>query len=972
MDEVNRQYNEIATTTLRLKEIGNVIIIGDFNARIGITHPEYNQDENRNGRLLNQAIKNAELVILNTSPDTIHWTRENRKDAREKSIIDFVITDTETEQQVTDLEIDRTGTLTLRGNKVSDHNTITLKLKITPLKVWGKTKKIWKKGTKDQWDAFNREINSIDLHHQEYDKIQKTITNALEKNIGKVSIRPQKKTQLPERAKETQERVRELKAKYQEAIKHQEPYDMISQKREAYHREQAELIQLLHKTETENTRRKMARLVEEGGACSSYFWKVRRRLLQPNTSNEPDTLDNDGNPITNPDAAKAHIQHFYENLYSPREPREDCKIENDNIIANNKRRRNCKNTPNTNPFTMEELNTVIKHLKPNKATGPDNIPNRIFTEANHKTKCTYLKILNVITKERKIPNEWQEGEILRLYKGKGKKGMCNNERGITLSSNIGKVYERLVNNRIANRINITEAQAGGRKGKSTANHIEKIKEAIENNKAKKKPTYITFLDVTKAYDKAWLDGIMDVLAKNGCPPPEWLLIDKLNQNLSARIRTKHGLTNPIKIKDSIRQGGVLAVTQYAILMDEINKEIQKAKTDNANGIKDNSFCLLWVDDVAIITDNCEDQHKLMHITEQVANKYRIVFGKDKSKILLIGSRKEPPHPKINEMVIETTQQYKYLGEVFNKKGNIDDQLNTLQGKTEAALQTIQFLAADENFRGVEMKTIWSLLETCIIPIITYGAETWTPNKTQTTKANKLLDNIIKRLMGIPQSTPRECIYHELAILDTEHRILEKQLLHLIKRAKNEGKSIEELQNDARPKTWVHNITTKSKDLNLHTATLLALSKPMTAKAIHKAVKEHMQEKNHREGNQKSKYKHLDENSKNEKPRKEYMDKLTRDQARIIFCARTRMLKVKSNYKNMHPNLQCRGCGLEEETQKHILEECQEIRKTLKNDGSANYNKIFSEDTQVLKQVAAELKKVEATLESWVQAQLPPG
>ena len=89
---------------------------------------------------------------------------------------------------------------------------------------------------------------------------------------------------------------------------------MISHKREAYHREQAELIQLLHNTETENTRRKMAKLVEEGGACSSYFWKVRRRLLQPNTSNEPDTLDKDGNPITNPEAAKPHIQHFYENL----------------------------------------------------------------------------------------------------------------------------------------------------------------------------------------------------------------------------------------------------------------------------------------------------------------------------------------------------------------------------------------------------------------------------------------------------------------------------------------------------------------------------------------------------------------------------------------------------------------------------------------------------------------------------------
>ena len=40
--------------------------------------------------------------------------------------------------------------------------------------------------------------------------------------------------------------------------------------------------------------------------------------------------------------------------------------------------------------------------------------------------------------------EWEEGEIIRLYKGKGVKGKCSNERGITLASNVGKVYERII------------------------------------------------------------------------------------------------------------------------------------------------------------------------------------------------------------------------------------------------------------------------------------------------------------------------------------------------------------------------------------------------------------------------------------------------------------------------------------------------------------------------------------------------
>ena len=55
----------------------------------------------------------------------------------------------------------------------------------------------------------------------------------------------------------------------------------------------------------------------------------------------------------------------------------------------------------------------------------------------------------------------------------------------------------------------------------------------------------------------------------------WSTIKKLNENLTATIQTKYGPTRKIKIKESIRQGGVLSVLQYALLrMDEMNKEIQ--------------------------------------------------------------------------------------------------------------------------------------------------------------------------------------------------------------------------------------------------------------------------------------------------------------------------------------------------------------------------------------------------------------
>ena len=79
--------------------------------------------------------------------------------------------------------------------------------------------------------------------------------------------------------------------------------------------------------------------------------------------------------------------------------------------------------------------------------------------------------------------------------------------------------------------------------------------------------------MTKAYNKAWSKTIMYALDKSGIKGKDWTITKKLNENLTARIQTNHGYTRKVEIKDSIRQGGILSVLQYANLMDEITKEI---------------------------------------------------------------------------------------------------------------------------------------------------------------------------------------------------------------------------------------------------------------------------------------------------------------------------------------------------------------------------------------------------------------
>ena len=77
-------------------------------------------------------------------------------------------------------------------------------------------------------------------------------------------------------------------------------------------------------------------------------------------------------------------------------------------------------------------------------------------------------------------------------------------------------------------------------------------------------------------------------------------------------------------------------------------------------------------------------------------------------------------------------------------------------------------------------------------------------------------------------------------------------------------------------------------------------------------------------------------------RQPYLEKLNRKQASTLFQTRTRMLKVKENYKTKYQtNLMCRACGLFEETQNHILNECKKLHET--NETRTNPNNPFHLD-----------------------------
>ena len=130
--------------------------------------------------------------------------------------------------------------------------------------------------------------------------------------------------------------------------------------------------------------------------------------------------------------------------------------------------------------------------------------------------------------------KWREGLIVSLFK-KGDKEDPGNYRGITLLSVVGKVFCKIVNDRLVQYLDksskIHEGQAGFRAGRCCIDNIYTLNELIQGHLKEGKKTFSFFLDIQKAYDSVWRNGLWLKLWNMGVKGKMWRVIKTMSQLL---------------------------------------------------------------------------------------------------------------------------------------------------------------------------------------------------------------------------------------------------------------------------------------------------------------------------------------------------------------------------------------------------------------------------------------------------------
>ena len=89
--------------------------------------------------------------------------------------------------------------------------------------------------------------------------------------------------------------------------------------------------------------------------------------------------------------------------------------------------------------TLDEVELTVKQINTRKAPGLDGIPVELLQTGSNNILRVVHDLIVKSWGGAPSPQDWIDGILVSLYKGKGSKSICDNFRGITLLESVGKV-----------------------------------------------------------------------------------------------------------------------------------------------------------------------------------------------------------------------------------------------------------------------------------------------------------------------------------------------------------------------------------------------------------------------------------------------------------------------------------------------------------------------------------------------------
>jgi hypothetical protein len=357
-----------------------------------------------------------------------------------------------------------------------------------------------------------------------------------------------------------------------------------------------------------------------------------------------------------------------------------------------------KLTPRTNHslhhvnFHLRTTYKILKKLDMNKAEGADCIPTVVLKKCSFELALPLTKLFAHSFRKGKVPASWKFAVVQPVPKPGDNKSPLN-YRPISLLPVMGKVMERVVNQSIVSFLRhhnlLNDRQYGFLSERSTTDLLTVLFQTWTDALDSGSEVRAISLDISKAFDKVWHDGLLAKLQSHGIGGPLFNWLKDYLSNRSQAVRVDGIISESKSINAGVPQGSVLGPTLFLIfindLLDITSNPIHSFADDSTLHVRLPPGPLTVARQEAAVTLD-SDLAKIDEWGEQ----WLVSFNAKKTTQLAISRRSDQNYPAshFQESELQFASEMKLLGITFSGKLSLEKHVHN---KLSAAARMIGVL-----------------------------------------------------------------------------------------------------------------------------------------------------------------------------------------------------------------------------------------------------------------------------------------